>query len=104
MCQLKIRHPDSTLDQIFAHDGRKGEDLLRMHATHMERDKACDIVIAATDGMTMDQADEWFCDAGTQAHSVFDREMYMTVSRPLLRTYDSHKKRCGNWRKGRKSA
>lgn len=75
-----------------------------MHATHMERDKACDVVIAATDGMTMDEADKWFCDAGAQVHSVFDREMYMTVSRPLLRTYNSHKKRCKIWRKGRRSA
>jgi hypothetical protein len=101
-CQLKIRHPDHTLDKIIAHHGRKGEDLLHMHAIHMEADKSCGMVMEKTAAMTMDQADAWFCGDGMKEHGVFEREMYMTVSKPLVRTYASHKKRCSKWIKERR--
>jgi hypothetical protein len=70
-----------------------------IHATHMQPDKSCKHVMEATAGMTMDEADAWFCRTGAKTHGVFDREDYMTVSRPLLRTYDSHSTRCQKWNK-----
>lgn len=102
MCQLKIRHPDNSIDKLFKHNGRPGEDLPHMHSTHMEANSACGLVLDKTAGMDMDTADEWFCGVGAKEHKVFEREIYWTIAKPLLRTCGSHETRCKKWRKNRR--